>query len=82
MAKGLFTAGFIARLLSEKFVLSRPLHRLGAAMRMEGVELAPGTLVGVLRQMAGLLVPLDAAIRARCLAAEVWQADETGWKVF
>jgi hypothetical protein len=34
--KGLFTAEFIARLMIEKYVLGRPLHRIGAAMHMEG----------------------------------------------
>ena len=60
--KGLFTAGFIARLLIEKFVLGRPLYR-----RMEGLDLSPGTLVGVRQQIAFLLAPLYEAIRAHCV---------------
>lgn len=82
IAKGLFTAGFIARLLIEKFVLGRPLYRIGTALQMEGLELSQGTLVGVLQQVAFLLAPLDEAIRAHCRSAGLWQADETGWKVF
>jgi hypothetical protein len=35
--KGLFTAEFIARLMIEKYVLGRPLRRIGAAMHMEGL---------------------------------------------
>ena len=82
IAKGLFTAGFIARLLIEKFVLGRPLYRIGTVMRMEGLDLSQGTLVGVLQQIAFLLTPLYEAIRAHCVSADLWQADETGWKVF
>jgi transposase/FtsZ-binding cell division protein ZapB len=82
IAKGLFTAGFIARLLVEKFVLGRPLYRIGIALQMENLALSQGTLVGVLQQVALLLAPLDEAIRAHCRSASLWQADETGWKVF
>ena len=82
IAKGLFTAGFIARLLIEKYVLGRPLYRIGNALRMEGLDLSHGTLVGVLQKMSLLLAPLCEAIRAHCLSADCWQADETGWKVF
>jgi transposase len=82
IAKGLFTAGFIARLLIEKFVLGRPLYRIGTALRMEGLDLSQGTLVGVLQTVDFLLAPLYEAIRAHCRSADRWQADETGWKVF
>ncbi|HUW66344.1 MAG TPA: IS66 family transposase [Spirochaetia bacterium] len=80
--KGLFTAEFIARLSIDKYVLGRPLNRIGTAMRMEGLDLAQGTLVGVLQQVASLLTPLYEAICAHCRSAGLWQADETGWKVF
>jgi transposase len=82
ICKGLFTAEFIARLLIDKYVLGRPLNRIGAALRMEGLDLAQGTLVGVLQQVAYLLTPLYDAIYAHCQSAGLWQADETGWKVF
>jgi len=65
--KGLFTAGFIARLIIEKYVLGRPIYRIGAAMRMEGLDLAQGTLVGVFQQVSSLLTPLYDVIRAHCV---------------
>jgi len=80
--KGLFTAEFIARLMIEKYVLGRPLHRIGAAMHMEGLDLAQGALAGVFQQVSALLSPLYDAIHAHCLSAGLWQADETGWKIF
>ncbi len=82
IGKGLFSAGFIARLLIEKFILSRPLYRIGITLQMEGLALSQGTLVGVLHKVAPLLAPLNEAIRAHCRSADLWQADETGWKVF
>ena len=63
--KGLFTAGFLARLLHEKYVLGRPVHRVVAALAAEGLQIAPGTLAGELRQVAPLLAPWAQAIAAR-----------------
>jgi transposase len=80
--KGLFTAGFLARLLTEKYVLGRPLERIVAALANEGFEVAPGTLVGSLQALSALLAPLDAAIRARNAAAAHLHVDETSWNVF
>lgn len=76
IAKGLFTAGFIARLIIEKYVLGRPLHRINAALRMDGLDLSRGTLVGVFQQVAYLLAPLCEAIRAHLVSAGLWQAAE------
>ena len=38
IAKGRFTAGFLARLVTEKFVLGRPVHRIVAALAFEGCD--------------------------------------------
>jgi len=80
--KGLFTAGFLARLLHEKYVLGRPVHRIVAALAAEGLPVAPGTLAGELRQVAPLLAPWAAAIAARGRAAGHAHCDETSWQVF
>lgn len=80
--KGMFTSGFLARLLVEKYVLGRPLHRIVAALAHDGLDVAEGTLVGALRALSGLLAPLDAAIRARNAAAGHLHVDETSWSVF
>jgi hypothetical protein len=48
IAKGRFTTRFLARLLVEKFVLGRPTHRIAAALAHDGLDLADGTLAGVL----------------------------------
>ncbi len=80
--KGRFTAAFLARLLVDKCVLGRPLHRIAAALGHDGLDVADGTLVGVLAAVSGLLAPLAAAIRARNAAAGHLHVDETSWQVF
>ena len=80
--KGLFTAGFLARLLHEKYVLGRPVHRIVAALAAEGLDVAPGTLAGELRQVAPLLAPWAQAIAARGRQAGHAHCDETSWQVF
>ncbi|MGH9294731.1 MAG: IS66 family transposase [Acidimicrobiales bacterium] len=82
IAKGLFTEAFLARLLTEKFVLGRPLHRIAAALAHDGLRVSEGTLTGVLRQLSSLLGPLDAQITARGSASGHLHIDETSWKVF
>jgi len=80
--KGLFTAGFLARLAYEKHVLGRPVHRIVAALAADGLDVAPGTLCGALKQVAPLIAPWAAAIAAHGRAAGHVHADETSWQVF
>jgi transposase len=80
--KGLFTAGFLARLLYQKYVLGLPVHRIVKALAAEGVDVAEGTLSGALKALAVLLTPLQDAIVARNAAATQVHADETSWRVY
>jgi len=80
--KGLFTSQFLARLLVEKYVLGRPLHRIGAALAHEGLDVSDATLVANIEAVSALLAPLDAAIRARNATSSHLHVDETSWKVF
>ncbi len=82
VAKGRFTAGFLARLLFEKYVLGLPLHRIARALAAEGLDVAEGTLSGALKTVAGLLAPLGEVIAARNAQAMHVHADETTWRVF
>jgi transposase len=82
IAKGLFAAGFLARLLYHKYVLGHPVARIVKALAAEGLDLAEGTLAGNLKALAGLLEPIEEAIRARNAAAVHVHADETTWRVY
>src|SRR5450755_341913 len=44
-AKGLFTAGFLARLAYEKHVLGRPVHRIVQALAADGLRRGAGRLM-------------------------------------
>jgi hypothetical protein len=80
--KGLFTAGFLARLAYEKHVLGRPVHRIVQALAADGFDVAPGTLCGTLKQIAPLIAPWAEAIAAHGRTAGHVHADETSWQVF
>ena len=80
--KGRFTAGFLARLLYQKYVLGLPVHRIVRALAADGLDLAEGTVTGALRAAGDLLVPLEEAISARNARAVHVHADETSWRVF
>jgi transposase len=81
IAKGLFTAGFLARLLFSTYVLGQPVTRIVKHLAAEGLDVAEGTLAGNLKALADLLEPLETAIRARTAAVHV-HADETTWRVY
>ncbi|HEX3305177.1 MAG TPA: transposase [Streptosporangiaceae bacterium] len=82
IGKGRFTCGFVARLLVEKFVLGRPSHRIAAALDHDGLDLAEGTLAGVLAACSDLLAPLAAKISQRNAAAAHLHVDQTRWQVY
>jgi transposase len=82
IGKGRFTEGFLARLLVEKFVLGRPVHRIVAALAHDGLDLAEGTLAGVFAACSDLLGPLAQAISERNAAAAHLHIDETSWQVY
>jgi transposase len=82
IAKGRFTTGFLARLLVEKFVLGRSTHRIAAALAHDGLDLADGTLAGVLAACSDLLAPLATKISERNAEAVHLHVDETRWQVY
>jgi transposase len=82
IAKGRLTAGFLARLLTHKFALGLPTHRIVALLSADGLEMAEGTLAGVFAALSDLLAPLAMAIEARNAASAHLHVDETRWHVF
>ena len=80
--KGLFSNGFIAMLLTERYVARRSMNSLVTGLARQGAEISPATLAGTCAQAGTLLVPLADAITARSRDSWHLHADETTWRVF
>ena len=68
--------------LLDKYLYSRPTHRLGEDLKYHGLPIAQGTLTGGLKRIANLLEPLVAAMYDKQMSECLFNGDETGWKVF
>jgi transposase len=82
IGKGLFSSGFIAMLLTERFAAGRSMNSLVTGLARHGAEISPATLAGTCGQAVGLLAPLAAAIADRNRDSWHLHADETTWRVF
>ena len=82
IGKGLFTNGFIAMLLVERFEAGRSANSLATGLARQGAEISPATLAGTVAQAGRLLAPVEEAIAARNRDSWHLHADETSWRVF
>jgi len=82
VGKGLFTNGFIAMLLTERYAAGRSQNSLVTGLARQGAEISPATLAGTCAQAGALLAPLEAAIAERNRQSWHLHADETTWRVF
>jgi hypothetical protein len=82
IGKGLFSNGFIAMLLTERFAAGRSMNSLVTGLARQGAEISPATLAGTCAQAGGLLEPLAGAIAERNRNSWHLHADETTWRVF
>jgi transposase len=82
IGKGLVTNGFIARLLTERYVAGRSQNSLAAGLARQGAQISTATLTGTCAQVGVLLAPLEEAITARSRDSWHLHADETSWHVF
>ena len=82
IGKGLFTNGFIAMLLTERFVAGRSMNSLVTGLSRQGAEISAATLAGTCAQAGALLAPLADAITERSRGSWHLHADETAWRVF
>jgi transposase len=82
IGKGLVTNGFIARLLTERYVAGRSQNSLVAGLARQGAQISTATLTGTCAQAGVLLAPLEEAITARSRDSWHLHADETSWHVF
>jgi len=82
IGKGLFSNGFIAMLLTERYVAGRSMNSLVTGLSRQGAEVSPATLAGTCTQAGALLAPVAEAITARSRDSWHLHADETTWRVF
>jgi transposase len=82
VGKGLFSNGFIAMLLTERFAAGRSMNSLVTGLARHGAEISPATLAGTCAQAGTLLAPLAGAIAERNRDSWHLHADETTWRVF
>ena len=82
IGKGLFTNGFTAMLLTERFAAGRSMNSLVTGLSRQGAEISPATLAGTCAQAGALLAPLADAITERSRDSWHLHADETTWRVF
>jgi len=82
IGKGLFSNGFIAMLLTERYVAGRSQNSLITGLARQGAQVSPATLAGTCAQAGALLAPVAEAITARSQGSWHLHADETTWRVF
>jgi transposase len=82
IGKGLFSNGFIAMLLTERFVAGRSQNSLVTGLARRGAEISAATLAGTCAQAGALLAPVAEAITERSRGSWHLHADETTWRVF
>ena len=80
--KGLFSNGFTAMLLVERFAAGRSMNSLVKGLSRQGADISPATLAGTCAQAGALLAPLADAITERSRGSWHLHADETTWRVF
>lgn len=95
-AKGIITAPPAPRLIPKssigvsvwtevlinKFLFSRATYNLHTEYVLRGLPIAPGTLTDGLKKIAPLFQPLMEQLTVKQLTEDLFNADETGWKVF
>ncbi|MFW5910890.1 MAG: IS66 family transposase [Thiohalospira sp.] len=71
-----------AEVLLDKFLYSRPTHRLLRYYASAGLPISPGTVTDGLRRLAPLFEPLIAAMHQRQMSESLFYGDETRWMVY
>ena len=82
IGKGLLSNGFIALLLTERYVAGRSQNSLVTGLARHGADISPTTVTGTCAVAGTLLAPLEEAITAKSRDSWHLHADETSWHVF
>jgi transposase len=70
------------KLIVQKFLQGVPTNRTLKELSLLGFSLAQGTVTGGFKMIDDLLEPLYEEIANHCRASDIWNADETMWRVF
>jgi len=70
------------KLIVQKFLQCVPTNRTLKEFSLLGFSLAQGTVTGGFKVIDELLKPLYQQIANHCRASDLWNADETMWRVF
>ena len=68
--------------LLDKYLSSRPTHRLCQELEHHGLPLSQGTLTDGLQRLKGLCEPLMPVLYERQMTEKLFHGDETRWEVF
>lgn len=69
-------------LFVQKFLHGMPTNRILKDLSLYGLHLAEGTVTGGSKIINDLVAPLWENIADHCRGANIWNADETSWRVF
>lgn len=70
------------RVLLDKYLYSRPTHRLCQEFAHQGLHLSQGTMTDGLQRLKGLFEPLMPVLYERQMTEKLFHGDETRWEVF
>jgi transposase len=68
--------------LLDKYLYSRPTHRLCQELSQYGFHLSQGTITDGLQRLKGLFEPLMPVLYERQMTEKLFHGDETRWEVF
>lgn len=69
-------------LLVQKYLNGAPTNRTLKDLKLKGFSLAEGTVTGGFSIINELLEPLNEGLLKHCQGGDLWNADETTWRVF
>lgn len=69
-------------LIVQKFLHQVPTNRTLKDLNLSGLPLSQGTVTGGFQRIDSLLAPLYQGLVNHCRGADIWNADETSWRVF
>src|SRR5438552_6662912 len=68
--------------LLDKYLYSRPTHRLCQELAHHGLHVSQGTITDGLQRLVGLFEPLMPVLYERQMTEKLFHGDETRWEVF